>query len=47
MPLPAGGNEPWPPKHLDPVYGRSATWAAWYSGGPEQLSAIYGGALNV
>ena len=43
MPLPAGGNEPWPPKYLDPVYSRIATWAAWYSGDPEQLSAIYGG----
>jgi hypothetical protein len=43
MPLPDGGKTPWPPKYLDPVYGKIATWSAWYSGEPDQLAAIYGG----
>jgi len=42
MPLP-DGDQPWPPKHLAPVYSQIATWAAWYSGDPEALAAIYGG----
>lgn len=46
MPLPEGGKTAWPPKHLDPVYGKIATWSAWYSGEPEQLAAIYGGAAT-
>jgi hypothetical protein len=43
VPLPAGGNTPWPPKVLQPVYGKINVWSAWYSGEPEQLSAVYGG----
>lgn len=43
MPLPDGGKTAWPPKNLDPVYGKIATWSAWYSGEPEQLAAVYGG----
>lgn len=43
MPLPAGGNEPWPPKHLDPVYQQLAAWSAWYSGVPDRIAEVYGG----
>lgn len=43
MPLPAGGNTPWPPRQLAPVNGKIATWSAWYSGDPDQLAAVYGG----
>lgn len=42
MPLPSGGT--WPPPALAPVHTKQAEWAAWYSGDPEALSAIYGGA---
>lgn len=46
MPLPdGGGNTPWPPQHYDLVHRRIATWSAWYSGDPDQLSASYGGAV--
>lgn len=43
MPLPEGGNVPWPPKECEPVYKQYAVWAAWYSGDIETLSAVYGG----
>lgn len=43
MPLPAGGT--WPPREIDVVTARLAVWSAWYSGDPDQLSDIYGGAL--
>jgi SPP1 Gp6-like portal protein len=43
MPLPAGGNTPWPPTSIAPVTARLSTWSAWYSGDPEQLSLVYGG----
>lgn len=39
-------NTAWPPKRLDPVYGRIATWAAWYGGDPADLAAIYGGSAG-
>lgn len=45
MPLPDGGNTPWPPHHCDHVYRRIASWSAWYSGDPDQLSAVYGGTV--
>ena len=44
MPLPDGGNVPWPPQHCGPINAQYAAWSAWYAGDPEQLSAIYGGA---
>lgn len=44
MPLPAGGNIPWPPQECDPIYAQYATWSAWYSGDIEQLSNTYAGA---
>lgn len=46
MPLPDGGKTAWPPKHLDPVYAKIGTWAAWYGGSPDELSAVYGGSTN-
>jgi hypothetical protein len=39
VPLPTGG--PWPPKPIAPALERIATWSAWYSGDPDELSAIY------
>lgn len=44
MPLPDGGNTVWPPKPLHCVYDKLAAWSAWYTGNPEDLSAVYGGA---
>lgn len=43
MPLPAGGKTTWPPKELEHVQARIASWSAWYSGNPDELSGIYGG----
>lgn len=43
MPLPEGGKTAWPPRDLKPVFDKLAIWSAWYSGDPEELSAIYGG----
>jgi A118 family predicted phage portal protein len=45
MPLPSGYNEPWPPKNLEAVNAKIASWSAWYSGDPDMLSAVYGGAV--
>lgn len=44
MPLPAGGNTPWPPKQCEPINRQIATWAAWYAGDVDQLAAVYSGA---
>lgn len=46
MPLPEGGNTPWPPEHCNKINGQYAAWSAWYSGDPDQLAAIYGGGGN-
>jgi A118 family predicted phage portal protein len=43
VPLPAGGNIPWPPKECEQIYAKYATWAAWYSGDIDQLQGIYAG----
>lgn len=43
MPLPLGGNTPWPPKEWESAYLKYAAWSAWYSGDPNLLSAFYGG----
>lgn len=43
MSLPDGGNVAWPPAHCDPINKQIATWAAWYSGDADQLTAIYAG----
>lgn len=41
MPLPAGGNTPWPPKPVAVAYEKFVPWAAWYSGDPDELAAFY------
>jgi Phage portal protein, SPP1 Gp6-like len=41
VPLPAGGA--WPPPQLRCVFDKLTVWSAWYSGDPDQLSAVYGG----
>lgn len=46
MPLPTDDSTPWPPKWLDRVTPVLARWSAWYSGEPDQLTAIYGGVVN-
>lgn len=43
MPLPEGGPQPWPPKHLDPWTHDLQEAAAWYAGNPAALQAHYGG----
>lgn len=43
MPLPDGGNTPWPPKECEPVNAQYAVWSAWYSGDAERLAGIYAG----
>lgn len=43
MPLPTGGNTPWPPPHLTAPFTEMERLAAWWLGDPEQLSAVYGG----
>lgn len=43
MPLPDGGNTPWPPKYCEPINAQYATWSAWYSGDMEQLAHMYSG----
>jgi len=46
MPLPDGGNTPWPPEHCAPINQQYATWAAWWTGDVDQLAAVYGGGGN-
>lgn len=43
MPLPDGGNVPWPPKEWEHAYLRYQANSAWYSGDPNLLSMFYGG----
>lgn len=43
MPLPDGGKTAWPPRDLKRVFDTLSVWSAWYSGDPDELSAIYGG----
>lgn len=43
MPLPADRSGPWPPKYLDVVTERVASWSAWYSGDPDEIAATYHG----
>jgi hypothetical protein len=45
MPLPDGNIE-WPPKTCQKVNEQLAVWAAWWTGDPNQLAAIYGGGLT-
>lgn len=46
MPLPDGGSTPWPPPQVEPINAQLATWAAWWTGDAEQLTAIYGGSRS-
>lgn len=43
MPLPDGGNVPWPPEHCDAINEQYQVWAAWYAGNVSTLAALYGG----
>lgn len=36
-------NASWPPAWMDPILHRIDTWAAWHSGDPERLAAVYTG----
>ncbi|WP_165964239.1 phage portal protein [Actinomadura sp. KC216] len=45
MPLPEGGGA-WPPEHLAPITDRLCAWSAWYSGNPDELEKVYGGAYG-
>lgn len=42
MPLPAA-DAPWPPPEFEVARKRIATWSAWYSGDPDELTSVYGG----
>jgi hypothetical protein len=43
VPLPTGADAgTWPPKELSPAFDRFAAWAAWWSGDPNELTAVYG-----
>ncbi|MET8185717.1 phage portal protein [Streptomyces sp. NPDC005246] len=41
MPLPAGGEIPWPPPELEPVAHKLTEWSAWYSGDSNALTSFY------
>jgi len=41
MPLPTGGESPWPPPELDPVVRKLNEWSAWYSGDTNALTSVY------
>jgi hypothetical protein len=41
MPLP-DGNTTWPPANLLPAFDRLASWAAWWTGDPDDLAYVYG-----
>lgn len=48
MPLPAGGSKvPWPPESLTKPYRHFREYAAWYSGDPAQLAAVYYGVAAI
>lgn len=42
MPLPEGGNQPWPPPQFTEISHQMNVHATWWSGDPEQLAALYG-----
>lgn len=46
MPLPEGGQAPWPPKSESEVLGLYREHAAWYSGDPARLAAVYATGVN-
>lgn len=41
MPLPVGGEIPWPPPALEPVRHKMHEWMAWYSGDADALTNFY------
>jgi hypothetical protein len=41
VPLPTDPRTVWPPNNLERPYRAFATWAAWYSGDPNELARIY------
>ncbi len=41
MPLPVGGNVPWPPEEHTHLYVRYREHAAWYAGDPNMLADVY------
>lgn len=41
MPLPEGGQQPWPPVEWEPVLDIQREWGAWYSGDPARLIEVY------
>ncbi|MFJ9353751.1 phage portal protein [Streptomyces mirabilis] len=41
MPLPIGGEIPWPPPELEPVAHKFTEWSAWYSGDSNALTSFY------
>lgn len=45
MPLPSNGVT-WPPKDQRPIIDRLNVWSAWYSGDPDELGLVYGGAVS-
>lgn len=46
MPLPPGGDAPWPPAYLKDPFAQMSILAAWWEGDPERLSAVYGGTAD-
>lgn len=42
MPLPGNG-QTWPPAQLTNILPLFATWSAWWTGNPDELSSLYGG----
>lgn len=43
MPLPHGGDLPWPPTEARAAYIRYGEHSAWYSGSPQELTRFYAG----
>lgn len=42
MPLPTDPNQPWPPRHWQPIHEDIVEAAAWYAGDETELAAFYG-----
>jgi len=46
MNLPTDASAPWPPKAQATEYAKMSEWSAWYSGDPDRLLEVYGGASS-
>ncbi|OPC83014.1 capsid protein [Embleya scabrispora] len=46
MPLPEGGNMPWPPRYLKPALTDMHIWDTWWAGDPDRLTSLYGGGVT-